>query len=107
MTTPLNGKLKLSFDCDHGQTAMRVVEQTPPLRVIRAFAIDNGAALVHLHNVSGGVLGGDQLHTDVMVAANARAQITTTSATRVYRRRTEAGLSGQSMSIMGGEDALG
>src|SRR5258708_29772946 len=104
MTTPLNGKLKLSFDCDHGQTAMRVYEQTPPLRVIRAFDIENGAALVHLHNVSGGVLGGDQLHTDITVAANASAQITTTSATRVYRRRADVGLAVQSMSITVGEN---
>lgn len=66
---------------------MSLLEATPPLRVIRAFDLDGGAALVHLHNVSGGLLGGDHLEMHIDVAANASAQVTTTSATRVYKRR--------------------
>ncbi len=46
---------------------MRLGAQEPPWRVIRAFPQDNGAALVHLHNVSGGVLAGDDLHLDIAV----------------------------------------
>ena len=57
------------------------------MRVVRAFCADDGAALVHLHNVSGGVLGGDQLWLEAEVGANARAQITSTGATRIYRQR--------------------
>ena len=53
--------------------------------MIRAFQLPDGAALVHLHNVSGGVLGGDQLATFVEVGAEADVQLTTTSATRLYR----------------------
>ena len=64
---------------------MRVLEAKPPLKVIRAFEADYGTALVHLHNVSGGVLGGDHLVLEAQVGAGARAQITTTSATRIYR----------------------
>lgn len=42
---------------------------------------------MHLHNISGGVLGGDNLHIDVCVKPEAYAQLTTTSATRIYRSR--------------------
>src|ERR1700683_3460772 len=44
-----------------GVTVLRDVAQTPPLRVIRAFPAEDRSALVHMHNVSGGVLGGDKL----------------------------------------------
>jgi urease accessory protein len=55
--------------------------------VIRAFPQENGAALVHLHNVSGGVLAGDDLSLDVRVGPQAKAQVTSTGATRLYRHR--------------------
>lgn len=48
-----------------------------------------GAALVHLHNVSGGVLGGDQLGLRVNVGPKAQAQLTSTGSTRVYRHRED------------------
>jgi len=68
---------------------MRVSDAQPPLKVIRAFEAEYGAALVHLHNVSGGVLGGDHLVLKAQVGEGARAQITTTSATRIYRNRVD------------------
>lgn len=58
--------------------------------MVRAFAGPSGEALVHLHNVSGGVLSGDQLELRATLSPGARAQITTTGATRIYRRRTGA-----------------
>jgi urease accessory protein len=58
--------------------------------VVRAFAQPGVGALVHLHNVSGGVLAGDRLALDVEVANGAAAQITTTGATRLYRHRAKA-----------------
>lgn len=71
------------------KTRLHLLVQDPPQRVIRAFNDpQDGAALVHLHNLSGGVLGGDRLYLDVTVEPHARGQITTTGATRVYRRRT-------------------
>jgi urease accessory protein len=66
---------------------MTVRAQTPPLKVVRAFPQDDGAALVHLHNVSGGVLAGDELVLSVHVHPHAHARLTTTGATRLYRRR--------------------
>ena len=65
---------------------MRVLEAQPPLKVVRAFEADHGAALVHLHNVSGGVLGGDHLTLQVHVGEGARAQVTTPIAGQVVRR---------------------
>lgn len=89
-TQSANGRLALHFSRNpaHGQTILHVREQQPPLRVIRAFPIQDGAALVHLHNVSGGVLGGDQLQVMVQVGASANVQLTSTGATRIYGRRS-------------------
>jgi urease accessory protein len=86
------GCLRLHFHLPPGDlhTRLDVQAQEPPLKVIRAFKLDDGAALVHLHNISGGVLGGDQLALEVRVGPNASAQLTTTSATRIYRQRAGA-----------------
>ncbi|GAC1619886.1 MAG: hypothetical protein NVS4B11_11550 [Ktedonobacteraceae bacterium] len=83
----VKGKLDVYFVQDKGeqQTRLLVREQKPPLKVIRAFPISYGGALVHLHNISGGVLGGDQLSLSVSVGHGAYAQLTSTSATRLYR----------------------
>lgn len=82
-----NGKLTLAFTRDNTapETRLLIGCQEAPLRVIRAFPTTDGAALVHLHNVSGGVLAGDHLETQVEVGPNAAAQLTTTGATRLYR----------------------
>jgi urease accessory protein len=89
--TYVDAELRLAFARDRatGQTVLAGSHQEPPLRVVRAFALCDGAALVHLHNVSGGLLGGDRLALTVKVGANAAAQITTTGATRIYRARIE------------------
>ncbi len=81
--------LDFSLEPTTQRTVMRVLEAQPPLKVIRAFEAEYGAALVHLHNVSGGVLGGDHLTLQARVGEGARAQITTTSATRIYRNRVD------------------
>lgn len=87
----VEGRLSLDFNHEPAaqRTVMRVLEAQPPLKVIRAFEAEYGAALVHLHNVSGGVLGGDHLTLKARVGEGARAQITTTSATRIYRNRVD------------------
>jgi urease accessory protein len=55
--------------------------------VVRAFPLRNEGSLVHLNNVSGGVLAGDRLELNIEIEQNAVAQITTTGATRLYRHR--------------------
>jgi urease accessory protein len=66
---------------------MRVLQQEPPWRALRAFPNSSGEALVHLHNVSGGILGGDHLRLEVSLTPQAQAQITSIGATRIYRHR--------------------
>jgi urease accessory protein len=83
-----------------------VKRQDPPWRVVRAFVAPGGGRLVHLHNVSGGVLAGDRLSLDVEVKAGAAAQITTTGATRLYRHRAGAADSEQQARFSVGEGAL-
>ena len=77
------------------------MRQDPPWKVVRAFG-----SLVHLNNVSGGVLAGDRLALDVDVEAGASAQITTTGATRLYRHRAEAADSEQRARFLIGDGAL-
>ncbi|MEM7531720.1 MAG: urease accessory protein UreD [Chloroflexota bacterium] len=103
------GHLHLEFtranqSSESSKTILKLRRQEPPLRVVRAFhptlekdpleknslennPVEECPALVHLHNISGGVLGGDHLTLEVDVQAGAQAQVTTTSATRVYRHR--------------------
>jgi urease accessory protein len=64
---------------------MRLLQQDPPWRAVRAFRNEAGEALVHLHNVSGGIVAGDALRLEVKLERNAQAQVTSTGATRVYR----------------------
>jgi urease accessory protein len=85
---------------------MRVTCQDPPWKVVRAFAQPGGGSLVHLNNVSGGVLAGDRLRLDVEVEPGEITQITTTGATRLYRHRPGAADSEHYAVISVGEGAL-
>lgn len=104
----MDGLLRLRFDHDRntGKTVLAACEQRPPLRVVRAFPTDDGGALVHLHNVSGGILGGDQLTLAIQVGAGAIVQLTTTGATRLYRSRRDVPASLQVSEITVEEDGL-
>ena len=85
---------------------MHVGVQEPPWRVVRAFTQANGSSLVHLHNVSGGVLSGDHLALEINVGPGSVAQVTTTGATRLYRHRAGCADSEQHIKIHVGEGAL-
>lgn len=101
------GRLHLHFTRDQGRhVQLTVCEQHPPLQVIRAFPFSTGGALVHIHNISGGVLGGDRLALDVEVGPGAHVQLTSTSATRLYRSRPEAPTAIQTGTIKICKDAL-
>jgi urease accessory protein len=104
----VDASLALDFarDAATGRTVLSASVQEPPLRVVRAFALEDGSALAHLHNVSGGLLGGDRLSLTVNVGAGASVQLTTTGATRIYRRRKYALATTQTNTIRVGENAL-
>jgi urease accessory protein len=85
--TRMRASLRLAFASDEvtGKTALTFSHQDPPLRVVRAFHTRANGVMVHLHNVSGGLFGGDDLSLEVRVGKGAEVQLTTTGATRIYR----------------------
>ncbi len=108
LTHRVQGKLRLNFGYDRAraQTVLHVREQQQPLKVIRAFPLAHGGALVHVHNLSGGVLGGDHLQLTVEVEPEAYAQLTSTSATRLYRSRPSAPCAIQTSEVRVAQGAL-
>jgi urease accessory protein len=99
-------RLWLRFEDCRGETVVRLKQQQPPWRVIRAFQTSSGEALTHLNNVSGGVLDIDNLRLRVDVGPHARAQITTTGSTRLYRSRSAGAISRQQTEVTVGEGGL-
>lgn len=104
----MRASLRLAFTRDDasGQTTLAFSHQDPPLRVVRAFHNDHGGAMAHLHNVSGGLFGGDDLSLHVEVGKGTEVQLTTTGATRVYRRAIGTAITRQENEITVSEDAL-
>jgi urease accessory protein len=100
--------LKLHFAYDPATRSTVLAESScePPLKAVRAFTLADGAALIHLHNVSGGLLGGDRLSLSVHLGENAKVQLTTTGATRIYRAREAAGPATQRTEISLAENAF-
>lgn len=104
-----NGLLDLHFiqaDETTSQTQLKIAAQLPPLRVIRAFPVTEGGVLVHLHNVSGGVLGGDQLTLSAQLEESTQVQLTSTGATRVYQHREGYADATQQTQIVVGKNAF-
>lgn len=56
-----------------------------PLQVLEPMELEPGVAALMLLNPTGGVVGGDRLHTEVRLGAGSHACLTTPSATRIYR----------------------
>jgi len=85
----VNANLRLEFlrNAATGATYLAGSEQEPPLKVVRAFSLQDRTSLVHLHNVSGGLLGGDQLTQRIILGERTSVQVTTTGATRIYHHR--------------------
>jgi urease accessory protein len=100
--------LRLSFsrDSTSGRTFLADSFQEAPLKVVRTFTLADGTALAHLHNVSGGLLGGDRLAMQVNLASDTKVQLTTTGATRIYRNREGFSATTQCNEVSVGEGAL-
>lgn len=101
-----SSRLELRFAREGDCTRMFVLDQEPPWRAIRAFRNARDEALVHLHNVSGGVLGGDSLQLSIDAALSARVQVTSVGATRIYRRRPDRSSASLCTTIHIGDGAL-
>jgi urease accessory protein len=104
----VQASLHLVFEQDEatGRTGLASSRQEPPLRVVRAFPLEDGTTMAHLHNVSGGLLGGDHLTLSVELGAHSQAQLTTTGATRIYRRAKNTEVTRQCNEIRVAEGAL-
>ena len=101
-----HSRLELRFSADGGFTRMYVPAQEPPWRAIRAFRNPQGQAVVHLHNVSGGILSGDSLHLSIEAGPDARVQVTSVGATRIYRQRPGRALARLATSISVDDGAM-
>jgi urease accessory protein len=99
-------RLSFSFDAASGRTFLADSFQQAPLRVVRVFTLEDGTALAHLHNVSGGLLGGDRLAMQVTLTGGATVQLTTTGATRIYRNREGSSATTQCNEVSVGASAL-
>jgi urease accessory protein len=106
--TRINASLNLNFEYDaaRGTAVLQASSQEPPLRVVRAFIVEDGSALVHVHNVSGGLLGGDQLTMSLEIGESAHVQVTTTGATRIYRSRADADPATQRIDVRVAQNAF-
>jgi len=104
----VHGQLDVRFEAreEPNRTILAECKQQLPLRIVRAFQLDDGAALVHLHNLSGGVLGGDDLDLTIKVGKRAIAQVTSTGATRIYRSSKDAKPAQQRVQISIDDDGL-
>jgi urease accessory protein len=99
-------RLELKFRLDQGFTRMLVPVQTPPWRAIRAFHNPLRQAVVHLHNVSGGILSADSLELSIEAGLDTRVQVTSVGATRIYRHRPGRSLACLSTSIRVAQGAM-
>jgi urease accessory protein len=99
-------RLNFALDSVSGGTFLADSYQDVPMKVVRAFTLEDGTALTHLHNVSGGLLGGDRLAMQVTLANGTRVQLTTTGATRIYRHRESFPATTQRNELSVGENAL-
>jgi len=100
------GRLELRFILDGGCTRMFAPAQEPPWRAIRAFRNPRGQAVVHLHNVSGGIVSGDSLRLFMEAGTSTRVQVTSVGATRIYRQRPGREVARLSTSIRVGDGAM-
>ncbi len=80
-----DGLLRLGFARRRDATILRRCCYTLPLQVLSPLALDDGTCYLLLLNPTGGVLGGDRLHTEIALEEGARVCLSTPSATRVYR----------------------
>jgi urease accessory protein len=80
-----DGLLRLAFARRGDATILRRCRYTLPLQVLSPLTLDDGTSYLLLLNPTGGVLGGDRLHTEITLEEGARVCLSTPSATRIYR----------------------
>src|SRR5258706_15237459 len=80
-----DGYLRLQFERRGHSPILSQSRFTLPLQVLTPLVLEDGTAyLMHL-NPTGGILGGDQLFTEIVLEKETHVCLTTPSATRIYR----------------------
>src|SRR5262249_59862596 len=86
--TGRDGVLHLAFERRESRTVLTSRRFTLPLQALEPMDLDGtGVATLFLLNPTGGVLGGDQLHTAGELGPGSHVCLSPPSATRVYRQR--------------------
>jgi urease accessory protein len=86
-----------------GETVVAARSHEGPLVVQRAFHPErDGTAHVYLLHPPGGLVGGDELFTDLELSPGARALVTTPAATKLYRTLGAPAVLRQSLSVKAG-----
>lgn len=80
-----DGFLRLLFEREGATTVLRRSRFSLPLQVLSPLTLEDGTAYLQMLNPTGGILGGDYLHSEITLAAGANVCLTTPSASRVYR----------------------
>jgi urease accessory protein len=82
----VDGKVRLLFEVDStGDTQLKDLYQSDPLRVLFPNTDNNDIIQAALVNISGGLVGGDQIFVDIQLGENTKALIVGQSAEKVYR----------------------
>jgi urease accessory protein len=80
-----DGFLRLRFARSGANTILAQSRFSLPLQVLTPLTLADGASYLMLLNPTGGVLGGDNLTTEIVQEAETHVCLTTPSATRIYR----------------------
>lgn len=88
METVTTGEIKLTFrKKKSGETYVAHQYFKLPMQVLPSYYQDtDGTAFIYLLNLSGGVLQGDQLRTEIQIEKGGKALISTPSASKYYKR---------------------
>ena len=85
MTTPWQGKLKLSYAKQGDITRVVDSYSQSPLKLQRSFYPDGRTCQSLILHTAGGIVGGDRLSQEITLHPHAEASLTTVSASKLYR----------------------
>ncbi len=95
-------QLNLSFEKCAGKSVLATRTQSGPLTVQRPFYPEGDVCHLYLLHPPGGVVGGDELHINATVTAQASVLITTPGATKFYRNNGKLAKQIQTLKIHDG-----
>ena len=95
-------RLELELDVRAGRTILQRKHQVGPLTVQRPFYPEGNVCHLYLLHPPGGVVGGDRLEIELIVASGAHALVTTPGAAKFYRSAGKAEIAQQCLKVAEG-----